>query len=192
MIVGLIGKKRSGKDSFAQTLVERGVKRFAFADPLKEAALHLDPLIEYPTWADWIEPKTEETADWYVDRLSTLVKEYGWEAAKEFPEVRRTLQNFGVAIRQIDEDFWLRTTLDKAKAAPLAVITDVRFPNEAEAIFTSGGVLVRIERPGLDSSDTHVSETALDNFIVPVTITNDGSLAQLASNANYFYDVWLS
>ncbi len=43
------------------------------------------------------------------------------------------------------------------------IVTDVRFPNEADAIRNAGGVLVKVERPGL-STGTHPSETALDDY----------------------------
>ncbi|CAO0836096.1 Adenylate kinase OS=Streptomyces microflavus OX=1919 GN=Smic_81130 PE=4 SV=1 [Streptomyces microflavus] len=45
--VGIIGRARVGKDAAGQWLVDnRGYRRIGFADPLKEAALKLDPLIE--------------------------------------------------------------------------------------------------------------------------------------------------
>lgn len=186
-LVGLMGKKRSGKDSFAATLVqERGFERFAFADPLKEAALALDPFIGSKWDGFWHGRDVDDVDD--VPRLSDLVESEGWEAAKEWPEVRRILQNFGVGIRAIDEDFWLRTTLTRAlDARNPAVITDVRFPNEADAIRENGGTLVRIFRPGLDSSDSHASETALDDYEPDVTVMNVGTLDELASIARSMY-----
>lgn len=42
------------------------------------------------------------------------------------------------------------------------IITDVRFPNEAEAIKQRGGILIKMER-GLHTGE-HPSETALDNY----------------------------
>jgi hypothetical protein len=40
-LVGLVGYARSGKDTFAAAL---GYRRLAFADPLKELALAVNPL----------------------------------------------------------------------------------------------------------------------------------------------------
>lgn len=171
-LIGLTGKKRSGKDSFAATLVEEfGFQRFAFADPLKSAALGVDP---------WV--LVDENGP---HRLSSVVRERGWEEAKEIREVRRTLQNFGVEIREIEEDFWLDATmvpaLDALEDGPV-VITDVRFPNEARDV-QDFGTLVRVNRPGLDSGDTHASETALDDYEADFQIWNIGSLEDLAGNA---------
>lgn len=170
-LVGMIGKKRSGKDSFAATLVEeRGFVRFAFADPLKEAALRVDPFV----LCDEIGPH----------RLSQVVRRMGWEKAKEIREVRRLLQEYGVAVREIDEDFWLRATMNRVDgtAAPV-VVTDCRFPNEADEIRRRGGTIIRIVRPGLESDDQHESETALDNYLEDVTICNGGTLEDLATQA---------
>lgn len=172
-LVGLIGKKRSGKDSFARPLVEEhGFRRFAFADPLKEAVLQTDPIVAFCT---------------NPIRLSTVVERIGWEEAKEYPEVRRLLQNYGVAIRGIEPDFWVRATLDRAlqhasEVGPV-VVTDVRFPNEADEVRDAGGTIVRIVRPGLSSDDTHASETALDDYEEDRLVVNSGTLESLAFSA---------
>lgn len=51
------------------------------------------------------------------------------------------------------------------KAFPDWVITDIRFPNEADAVLAKGGIVLRIERPKKTSSEKeHESETALDNY----------------------------
>ena len=77
-LIGLVGKKRAGKDTVAATLVEGfGFVRYAFADPLKAASLAADPLV--PIWGGH-------------HRLSVVVRVLGWERAKENPEVRRFLQ----------------------------------------------------------------------------------------------------
>jgi hypothetical protein len=170
-LIGLTGRKRSGKDSFAARLVaEHGYTRLAFADALREAALALDPIV----------------VGFHEIRLSgVLARDGGWEAAKELPEVRRTLQNYGVAIREIDPEFWVRVVANRAaEIAGPVVVTDVRFPNEADWIDAAEGFLVRIERPGLPDDDTHVSEHALDDRWPDFRIVNDGSLAELAERAD--------
>ena len=187
-LIGVTGKKRAGKDTFAKGLLERGFQRFAFADPLKEAALALDPLI--PFEAD--ERYLADEFGWDPrERLSAVVARLGWERAKEIREVRRTLQRFGVGIRALDEDFWvrpLRAALETAEA-PL-VVTDVRFPNEAEEIHRLGGMLLRIVRPDLESTDTHPSETALDGYPVDVEVLNDNgpeALTDLARTVRFAF-----
>jgi hypothetical protein len=55
------------------------------------------------------------------------------------------------------------------------VVTDCRYPNEAKALQARGFLLVRLLRPGLESTDTHESETALDDFHTDATLVNDGT-----------------
>jgi hypothetical protein len=61
------------------------------------------------------------------------------------------------------------------------IITDVRFPNEAQAIKDRGGIVIRIERPGGEShcGGAHASETALDDYDFDIVINNDGTIEEL-------------
>lgn len=75
---------------------------------------------------------------------------------------------------------------------PNWIITDTRFPNEAEAIKARGGVVVRVER-GFDDLDLgpiqmriqrdpstlHASETGLDDWKFDYVINNNGTLEEL-------------
>ncbi|TDC35725.1 hypothetical protein E1166_23280 [Micromonospora sp. KC213] len=170
----MIGRARAGKDTVAARLVERhGFQRYAFADALRRAALVADPIV--------IPIDTVNGSR----RLSEVVGEVGWEAAKETREVRRTLQQFGIGIREIDPDFWVRVVMDSVKAdVRPCVITDVRFPNEAEAVRAAGGTLVRVVRPGQDESDRHISETALAGWPTTHAIINDADLHSLLNKVD--------
>lgn len=174
-LIGLIGHKQAGKDSLAAELVSRhGYTRVAFADPLREVALALDP---------WIDIRIVNAHSFR--RLSAIVAERGWDDAKKIPEVRRVLQHLGVAVRAQDPDFWVRQGMAAATGRD-AVVTDVRFPNEADAIRADGGVLVRVTRDVADEAaalDPHESEHALDDFDVDLTIDNNGSLHDLETQA---------
>lgn len=79
---------------------------------------------------------------------------------------RELLQYFGTdLIRKICPDAWVNATINKIKREQptLALICDVRFPNEVEGIQKSGGKIVRFTRAPF-TEDKHKSETALDNF----------------------------
>lgn len=181
-LVGLIGYKRSGKDTFAAVLSEEfDFARVAFADPLKRQALVLNPIIGRPALPGNAHPATDV-------RLREVIDALGWERAKDFvPGVRETLQSLGDAIRSEDPDFFV----DRAQEAWTAdegrvVVTDVRQPNEAEAIQNDGGILLRITRPGLANLDDHHTEHDLDGWPVEREIVNDGTVADLAETARYF------
>lgn len=176
--IALIGRARSGKDTVAARLISRyAYTRVAFADPLKTVALGLDPIVAY-------EPSGYGPLP---TRLSAVVQRYGWETAKDrFPEVRRTLQRAGQAIRDQDPGFWLGLAMDKVAVADTwnlpVVITDCRYPNEAEALKARGFKLVRVTRPGYtEAAAAHESETALDDYPADVTVANVGTVAYLNS-----------
>lgn len=57
---------------------------------------------------------------------------------------------------------------------PNWVITDTRFPNEAEAIKQRDGVILTITNPDVSPVNRHVSETALDGYPFDHVIVNDG------------------
>lgn len=183
--IALIGRARCGKDTIADYLVrEHGYVRVAFADALKEMALSVDPIA------------ISDEDDWGVpgERLSEVVGYWGWEVAKDrCPEVRRFLQNLGVAVREQKPDFWLRAGLEKfvsVRGRPV-VFTDVRFRNEAEALENWGFLTVSVTRPcriteGLDAVDTHVSETELVNYPTDRAICNAGTIADLESDVRKY------
>lgn len=187
LILGAMGKKRSGKDTFAARLVaEHGFTRIAFADALKDVALDLDPIIDNGPFV-----RANGSLAVHHSRLSDIVEKAGWEAAKDRPEVRRILQALGVAMRtHVDLDVWVDAAMAKADRIPgPVVITDVRFPNEADRVRAGGGKLVRVQRPGLLDADFHVSETALDDHLSDFTVSNDGTVEGLHTQADVLADV---
>ncbi|MER6364967.1 hypothetical protein [Kitasatospora sp. NPDC001527] len=177
--VALLGKARAGKDAIGARLAQRyAFVRVAFADPLRELALDLDPIVA-----------TEPTDYGPMPlRLSDLVAGHGWDVAKgAYPEVRRCLQRLGTAVRMHDPDYWLRIALERVTVAERwsipVVITDVRHANELQTLRERGALVVRVVRPGVDGlagpEAEHITETALDQVEADVTVINSGSLADL-------------
>jgi hypothetical protein len=172
--IGLIGPAQSGKDTVGARLRQRyGYQRVAFADPLKRAALNVDPVIP---------------ASYGVHmRLSTLVADVGWDYAKTtYPEVRRVLQHVGQTVREIDPEFWIRAAfpaIDAAERLGLpVVVTDVRYLNEVVALQNRGFSMLRVTRPdaGVTGEGAkHKSETELDDYAARLTIANTGTLDDL-------------
>lgn len=157
MLLGISGKMRSGKDTFAQRLItEHGFVRLAFADALKKLALDINPII------------TEGGLGFI--RLEDVVESMGWEDAKSVPEVRRILQEVGTGVRDLNEDFWVNVVecqiMDLMADGLHVVVTDTRFVNEATMIKANNGHIVRIVRPNAENVNyaNHISETSLDEW----------------------------
>lgn len=96
--------------------------------------------------------------------------------------VRQFLQRLGTdAVRYgLHPNTWVNALMADYDDEENWVITDCRFPNEAECVKEKGGVVIRINRPGLERpADLHESETALDNWDFDYVITNDGTQDEL-------------
>lgn len=168
MIIGLSGVARSGKDTIADHLVENyGFKKVSFADPIREALYRLNPEID---------------VDGYDMRLKTAVDLMGWEQLKESSSsIRGLMQRMGTEVgrQMFGENIWVDTALKDITPADKIVITDVRFPNEADAIQATGGKLWRVERSGVGPANDHPSESALDTYEFPTKLANEGTLEDL-------------
>lgn len=170
MIIGLSGYARSGKDTVAQFLVENyGYTRVAFADNIRHMLLDLNPYVG-------IGP-----SNYNHTALADLVAVNGWESAKQHPEVRRLLQDLGVAARNyLGEDVWIKAALNTPTQSDGLVITDVRFINEAKAIKDRGGEIWRVFRPGITAVNGHISETQMDGYACDRLVDNSGDLKDLS------------
>jgi len=62
---------------------------------------------------------------------------------------------------------------------PNWIITDMRFPNELEAVKARGGLTIRVNLIGNEDTGDHESETALDNSSFDVTINAEFGLDNL-------------
>lgn len=200
IVIGLTGYMRAGKDSVADILVrEHGFLKMSFASAIKEKTLRLDPIVghnlEYCCSA--CGPEIEEV------HLSDLYDDYGYtdEDIKESEygdEVRRLWQRFGTEVfRGHNSDFWVDLAMERLEdpRAERVVFNDVRFPNEAQAIYDLGNEqwddedgdwwahntsIWRVERPGVDADvDGHASEQHVGLMGEEVTIHNDGTLIDL-------------
>jgi hypothetical protein len=165
MIIGLSGYAQSGKDTVAELLcLNYGYHRRAFADPMRDAIYALNPIFESG------------------NRVADMVDEYGWDVAKSSPEIRRLLQVFGTDVgrKMFNENFWVDITLAGLNSEHRVVISDVRFPNEAEAIKNLGGQVWRVNRHNHAPVNGHKSEHAMDMFMFKHVLYNDGTLNDLS------------
>lgn len=169
MIIGLSGYARSGKDTIAEILIMNyGFRRLAFADNIRKAVRILDPILDNGR------------------RVSEMVSEIGWEGAKHYPEMRRMLQVFGTEVgrEMFGEDFWVNQVFRQIEEDDVTdnfVITDVRYPNEADFIRDRGGEIWRVTRSQINAINAHSSEHAMDNYKFDRHISNDESIADLST-----------
>lgn len=118
---------------------------------------------------------------------------------------RQALQHYGTEAhrRVFADNFWVDQLLplnvtgvagpyawrQKWDDVDLMIVTDLRFPNEAQRINDLEGMVFRIIRPELDSqSDSHASEKPLDDDYIYDTIVNDSSLNDLRETVWAYMD----
>ena len=174
-IIGVTGLKYNGKDTIADHLCKKyGFTRIAFADPLKNACAIL-----FGFTHEQLHGSLKETPDNYWFGLSPrkVLQFVGTDLFRK--QMKLLHEDFG-------EDFWLlcakklvNDIFEKDKENRV-VISDVRFPNECEMIKKMGGIVIRVNRPSINTSaDLHDSERLIPTLEVDYEITNDGSIGDL-------------
>lgn len=159
LVIGISGKARAGKDTLFAFAAKEGFIRLSFADDLKARARRDFGL-------------TVEHTDGHLKEIPC--DKLGGFSPRDF------LIDLGNLYRKYRPTFWVDVVAETIKQNPDKnyVITDVRYPNEAAAIKSVGGLMVRIERhPDRDAMVPNhikksISETAMDdygdfNFLLP-------------------------
>lgn len=189
-VVFLGGKKASGKDTFAEmlkkSLEEKGVdvSIHGMSDPLLEALLRIDPLINNDSYG--------------LIRVSDFSKRinYDYVKMKEDKEVRRLLQVIGTDVVRdmINEDAWVDIAKNKIKknieSNKLSILTGIRFPNELNMKKCFPNSLdIYIERSfnanNEESIEKHSSELSLSRDDFSLIIENNEDLNSLKKKADY-------
>lgn len=133
------------------------IKVYNFADPLKEYCITVFGLSWEQCYGD-DDAKNSLTPYLWENMPIKVKNKKGQMTAREL------LQYWGTEImRSIDNDIWVKVTLRQihAEAPAIALIGDVRFPNEVEGVQAVGGKVIRLTRNN-DSKDNHKSETGLN------------------------------
>jgi hypothetical protein len=169
LLIAFGHKRLRGKDTagaIAQDhlkILGHSTRKDSFADPLKRACINIFGFSDEQIYGSL----KEVTDEFWGFSPRWALQTMGTEA------VRNT----------IGRDVWVKSLERRFLANPEhIIITDLRFPNEAEGIQRMGGVLVRVDRdrPFEPSKDGHISETALDNWTKwDYVIDNNGTLAEL-------------
>lgn len=194
MIIGINGKIGSGKDTLAEIinklLITNGKEPFEnkkFAGKLKTIASILTgiPIEEFedqefkksllsPEWGIVEENSFNDTKFNHLMTVRELLQKLGTEAMRNGLHTNVWVNALFADYNNFEIGF------DYVGFGPLPnwIITDMRFPNELEAVKDRGGITIRVTRPG-NAKEDHISETALDDAKFNYEILNDGTLEDL-------------
>ncbi len=210
-IIGIAGRKGAGKDTAANVLVEEagyvnvkyatGIKSIAraFFDRLfsnegetltpeqlyeltdgsrKEEPLELLKLKGNNAFRQFMEEHSDLLFGIFQVDIRTLdVPEFKGTTSREFQQFIGT----EVGRNLVSNSVWTDAGLRDAEQFEKAVISDVRFPNEVDAIHEKGGIVIRVERDQAVANEfsNHPSETAIDTLAVDVVIDNNHTINDL-------------
>lgn len=210
-LVGKIIQDLTDEHSFNQSYHKWEIKKFA--GKLKQIASILTG-IPQEKFEDQEFKKTLLGAEWGIVREIPLnsVKPFKDIQFNELMSVREFLQRLGTeAIRNgIHTNAWVNSLFADYKPTlvrrfnpkpcpeyghiveqyPNWIITDCRFPNEAQAIVERDGILIRVNRYTYEDNlydigasnilpKKHPSETSLDNWKFDYIIENNGTIEEL-------------
>jgi hypothetical protein len=192
MIIGISGKKESGKSTIANFINDHysfcKIKLYSFADPLKNLCIELFGLtyqqcygtdeqknsLTYLRWENVPScipaDKLNEVLHPYEkigDTTKTIANHLGITICKTgYMTAREVLQYVGTNIfRRMHNNIWVQATINKIQKENsdiLPIVIDCRFPNEVKGIKNEGGYIIRLTRN--PHKDNHFSETALDRY----------------------------
>jgi hypothetical protein len=213
-IIGVFGYAGSGKDTVGKLIqynMSRG-SRIPIDELLEDHSMHEWWLEEQSGWEikKWagklktvaslitgIEVKKFEDQEF---KKTSLGPEWGMT-------VRDLLQKLGTeAMRDgLHTNVWVNALMSDYKPGPFYpevpaedhaefpnwIITDTRFPNEAQAIKDKGGMVIKVDRPGVGPVNGHPSEDALKDYNFDYVIHNDGSINDLDNKVMEFINNYI-
>lgn len=211
-IIGISGKIGSGKNYLSEKLIQELTKlgyttsEASFASALRSElnriikTIKVDYLDAVPfketihNMSDIYSMTIGESALLHALLIDDIIEHGDFNANSRTEGVRRALQILGTDIRRKnDNNYWVKEFHRTVPESDFVLVTDVRFPNEADSVVSHEGVMIRLEvsqdvineriqgRDGLQYSEdalAHPSETALDNYEKFDIIVNDKFIAE--------------
>jgi hypothetical protein len=186
--IAVMGRARTGKDTFANIVVENfpGTHVVAFSD----AVYALVDKLRECVWGGRPDLIPQHILDVvglqiYVDDVAEFIAGVSEMILNEDPVAPGKNPALLIYVAEtlkvcLHADIWVNITMNKindiiaADAASNIIVTGVRFPNEYDAL--SGFTKVRIIRRGRIIDRDPSTENALDQYPVDYEINNDGSL----------------
>lgn len=207
MLIGISGKLGSGKDTVGQ-MIQAEARGYW---EIKKYAKKLKQITCILTGCSMQELESQEFKD------SLLSPEWkGGHCTFSHSTYRDMLQKLGTEVMRdsLHSNVWVNALMADYQFAPNKsmdecfkeqfltgrseihykfpkwIITDMRFPNELEAVKERGGITIRVNRDNgtraISMINSHTSETALDDANFDYVIENDGNLSELKASVVEF------
>lgn len=195
ILLGFGHRKQSGKDTAVASILKAfggkyHIERAAFADELKREYVQMCE--EAGGTFEMMEGAKVRygTPDWVYYEFGTDTSD---PICGKWGKQRRFLQWWGEYRRSQDQWYWVKKLAQNLnKVSPqFALISDMRYKNEAAWVKSCGGYTVKVTRLGMVSTDNHISEHDLDDYPFDFELMGaDGNKELMESTAVGFFD-WL-
>ena len=174
VLIGIIGKIGSGKTTVTNHLVSKYLfKEYAMALPLKNACKELFRLSDEQLNGS-LEQKEEPDPRWFGASPRKILQFVGTDLLRN--QIDTIMPGLGQDIFVNSFKLWY----NEQRIGTHVVVSDVRFQNETDIIRKLGGYLIKLERPDIDDTSDHSSETGVDNILdYNMIIYNDSSIEDL-------------
>lgn len=172
-IIGLLGPKQCGKTTFAEYLVSKyQYTETYFSDSLKKACQALFLFSDDQLYGTQEQKETPDPR-WFGCSPRTAMQFVGTDLLRN--NLDKIMPGLGNDVFTHHFKLWYE---EQSALYPdrCIVISDVRFLNEASCIKQLGGIIIKIDREGLTSNDTHQSETEHNDIEYDYVVYNTGSL----------------
>ena len=192
MIIGINGKIGAGKDTVGTIIQGLLYTNKDQSSEIKKFAGKMKQIASILTGISVEKFEDQEFKECFLDVEWGTVQDIPLNSIPPFADmqfnvmmtVREFLQKLGTeAMRDgLHTNVWVNALFADYKKKSNWIITDMRFPNEMEAVIKRHGITIRVTRPVKKSKNTpklHSSETALDKAKFDYEIINDGSMEKL-------------
>lgn len=182
-LIGIIGKAGAGKDTIGDHITKNynGV-RYAFADPIKDITRRMFLFDEeqlYGSKKEIVDERWGVTPRQTFQVIGTNLMQLGIYGF--LPNMLEKVPVHGFWVYHFK--LWYNDFISKPENKDkIIVVTDVRFPHEAEVLRELNGLLIKVERPDLNTNSDvyeHTSETSVDTMTPDVTLINDTTIDEL-------------
>ena len=194
MIIGINGKIGSGKDTVGKII--------QYLRCHNTGEITIQDVMSNPEHEWWLEEQSKFEIKKFAGKLKEVaslltgidIEDFEDQEFKKLymsPEwgmtYREFLQKLGTeAMREgLHTNVWVNALFADYKPPKMSqynpsnwIITDMRFPNELEAVEERKGITIRVVRSGT-AVGTHPSETALDDAYFDHVISNNGTIEDL-------------
>ena len=151
-IIGLMGRRGSGKDTIAKAAqkLDDSVVRLAFGDGVKHEVAE-------------VIGHSHVFLDEHKEQLRPLLQAWGTEYRRNLCDPHHWIKSLANRLNGVDSE-------------SIVLITDVRFQNEVDFIREQGGVVVRVvrDRDKYEPVDFHPSEANIDSIKPDAQFLNNG------------------